>query len=231
MTNLKRFLCLAALFTALLSADTVSTDIVTVTVSPTSFTLTDLYFLYSQGDVSFATPLNGDAPAGASTSFAVDVDIPRPIAGSPYYSVVGVYTPAAGPQGVFIAIDPVDSSIAAQPFTSVFTDYSWFFTEAELVEGMENFDSDTPDGIGFDLVNPLAGTPQAQDPPLFPLINLTGTTDATLFQYSDGVAAGSVELSLGSPTSATPEPSTAWMLGGLVLVVALARNLALRSSS
>lgn len=89
----------------------------------------------------------------------------------------------------------------------------------------------TPDGLGYDLINPFAATPQDQNPPLFPLINLTGTTDATLFQYSDGVAAGSVELSLGSPASPTPEPSTGWMLGALVLAAALARNLSLRSSS
>jgi len=231
MTFFKSILPLGALFTAVLSADTVSTNTVTVTVNPTTSTLTDLYFLYSQGDVSFATPLVGDAPMGVSTTYSVDVEIPRPIAGSPYYSVIGVYTPAAGPQGVFVALDPADASLAEQPFTSVFTDYSSFFTEAELVEGMENFDNDTPDGIGFDLVDPFAATPQDQDPPLFPLINLSGTTDATLFQYSEGVAAGSVELSLGSSTSATPEPSSGWLLGAFVLAAAFARALSLRSSS
>src|SRR5579871_4920456 len=62
-------LFLSALLAGTLSAQ-VSTSTVTLTVDPTQ-TLSDLYFLYTQGDISRAFPLMGDAPANTSTQFDI----------------------------------------------------------------------------------------------------------------------------------------------------------------
>jgi hypothetical protein len=229
MAKFKMFLCAAsvALFsTAALNADVV-TDTIDVSVTPVD-TLTNLFFLYAQGDVSRGFELIGSAPANVTTTFSVPVNsLPLPIPGTPYFSLIGVYTPASGPSGVYVALDPTDASTLISNNTNLdtaFSSFSPFLSESDLVAAMENPDGIVADGFtGGDIISIFADTPEQQDPALFAPINFSGITDASLVKFSDATAGGSVEVSI--PSAVTPEPAVGWMLAAAVLVLAGARTL------
>jgi hypothetical protein len=223
MTKLKMLVCAASI--ALLSAVVLSadvTDTIDIAVTPND-TLTNLFLLYSQGDVSRGFEISGSAPANVTTTFTVPVDtIPLPIPGSPFFSVIGVYTPASGPSGVYVALDPTDAFTlisSGTSFDNAFSSFSPFLSEADLIAAMQNPDGIAADGFtGGDIVSIFADTPQQQSPPLFAALNLSGSSDATLVKFSDATSGGSVEASI--PSTAVPEPATGWMLGAVVLALA-----------
>jgi hypothetical protein len=211
-----------------LSADT-TTDTVTVSVTPDD-SLTNLYFLYAQGDISRYDPLTGNAPADVTTTFALSLQIPFPIPGVPYFSLIGIYGPTAG-SGVYVALDATDASnlvAAGTPFDPAFTSFSGFFSpgaESILMAAMQDPDGIVADGFtGGDIIQSFADIPEQQTPQLFTQINFTGVTDASLVKFSDATSGGTVEVSL-EPV-ATPEPATVWLLGALLLLTcALARRI------
>ncbi|HLK20096.1 MAG TPA: hypothetical protein VKT81_14150, partial [Bryobacteraceae bacterium] len=216
-------LFLSALLAGTLSAQ-VSTSTVTLTVDPTQ-TLSDLYFLYAQGDISRAFPLMGDAPANTSTQFdisAITADLPFPVSGTPFFSLVGVYDATAG--GVAVAIEPGQAasliSIGAtfdQAFYSFADPSGNPLGESSLAFAMENPNQFIDGFTGSELVQIFADTPEQQFLTLFPLCNASGTTTAPLLNFSDATAGGSLSITVATTGSvATPEPATGWMLAVFV---------------
>jgi hypothetical protein len=218
------------LLSALTLRGDATTNVVTVSVTPDD-TLSDLYFLYAQGDVARFTTLAGNAPAGVTTTFPIDLDIPFPITGVPFFSLIGLYAPSLGTTGVYVAIDNTDAAnlIAnGTSFDDAFTSFSGVFSPGEsvLIAGMENLNSvsivdafGSPFGVfGFDIIDPFADVPEQQTPQLFTPIDFTGITDASLVKFSDASPGGSVALSVQPATAAVPEPASMWMLGTALLV-------------
>jgi hypothetical protein len=221
MTNhrsLRHLPALLLLSALTLSADT-TTDTGTVSVTPDD-SLTNLYFLYAQGDISRYDPLTGNAPAGVTTTFALSLQIPFPVAGVPYFSLIGIYGPNTG---VYVALDATDASnfvAAGTPFDPAFTSFSGFFSpgaESTLMAALQDPDGIVADGFsGGEIIESFADIPEQQTPQLFTQINFTGVTDASLVKFSDATSGGTVEVSL-EPV-ATPEPATVWLLGVLLLL-------------
>jgi len=222
-----REISLIALFSSVISSAQV-TNTVTISIDPTA-TLNDLYFLYAQGDVSRAFALAGTAPAGVTTTITFDADIPFPIPGVPYFSVIGVYGQPTGPAGIIVGLDPTDAQnlIAnGTSFTDAFSSWTPFFSESDLVSGMENPNSSGADGFaGSEIVANFADIPEQQDPALFPLLNLTGSTASTLVAFSNAAAGGSLDVSV-QPVGqqSVPEPVTSWLLGAGVFALGAARR-------
>jgi len=223
-------------FSLILSAQ-VSTDTVTVSITPTD-TLTDLYFLYAQGDVSRYAPINGNAPAGVMTQFAVNTDVGLPIPGAPFFSVIGVYTTSSGAVGVDVAVDATDAAnliAAGTSFDNAFPNFSGGAVpedESTLIASMEdpNDPAPAPGGgfafFGYQVIDIFADTPEQQTPALFPVLNLTGITDASLVGFSDASAGGSLEVSVQpAGQQAVPEPTTCWLLGAVVLAARVGRTI------
>jgi hypothetical protein len=232
MTSLRmlQHLTTLLLLSALALRGDATTDTVTVSITPND-TLSDLYFLYAQGDVSRFGPLTGTAPAGVTSTFPVTTEIGLPIPGAPFFSVIGVYTAAAGPMGVYVALDATDASslvAAGTSFDNAFTSFSGFFSpgaESTLIAAMQDPDGIVADGFtGADIIDSFADIPEQQTPQLFTPLNLTGTTDANFVKFSDATPGGSVEVSL-QPVAAVPEPASGWMLGVPVLAWAGYRRL------
>jgi hypothetical protein len=236
-TNLQaiRRMSLIVLFSSLILSAQVSTDTVTVSITPTD-TLTDLYFLYAQGDVSRYSPLNGSAPAGVTTQFAVNTDVGLPIPGAPFFSVIGVYTTSGGTVGLDVALDATDAAnliSAGTSFDNAFPSFSGGAVpedESTLIASMEdpNDPAPAPGGgfafFGYQVVDIFADTPEQQTPALFPGLNLTGITDADLVTFSNAASGGSVELSIQPAGQETvPEPVTTWLLGAAVLAMSARR--------
>jgi hypothetical protein len=127
----------------------VSTDTVTVSITPDD-TLTNLYFLYAQGDVSRFSSLAGSAPAGTTTQFMVNTDDGLPIPGVPYFSVIGVYTPASGPSGIYVATDAPDAANLRAIGSSFATAFPSFVSaaipenESTLIASMEDPNDPAP---------------------------------------------------------------------------------------
>jgi len=223
------------LFSALVLSAQVSTDTVTVSITPTD-TLSDMYFLYAQGDVSKFSPLAGTAQAGVTTQFTVNTDVGLPIAGAPFFSVIGVYTTSTGAVGMDVALDATDAAnlIAdATSFDNAFPSFSGAAVpedESTLIASMENPNSPAPAPgggfafLGFDVIDIFADTPEQQTPALFPGLNLTGTTDAELVTFSNAAPGGSLEVSIKpAGQAAVPEPVSSWLFGVAVLAVGAAR--------
>ncbi len=228
---------LMALLSALLSSAQVSTNTLTVSITPND-TLTDLYFLYAQGDVSKFAPLAGTAPAGVTIQFTVNTDVGLPIAGAPFFSVIGVYTTSSGAIGMDVALDATDAAnliAEATSFDNAFPSFSGAVVpedESTLIASMENPNSPAPAPgggfafLGFDVIDAFADTPQQQTPALFSGLNLTGTTDADLVTFSNAASGGSLEVS-NQPAgqAAVPEPVSSWLLGVTVFAVGAGRCL------
>ena len=220
------------LLSALTLRGDTTTDTITVSVTPDD-TLSDLYFLYAQGDVSRSVPLVGDAPAGTTNTFAVaPLGIPFPIPGVPFFSLIGTYTQPAGTTGVYVALDATDAAsleTAGTTFDPAFTSFSGFFSpeaEATLVAAMQNFIGIVADGFtGADIIDSFADIPEQQTPQLFTPIDFTGITDASLVAFSDATSGGSVALSVQHSTAVVPEPASVWMLGAAILAWAGSRRM------
>lgn len=229
--------CLAALFSSLIVSAQVSTDTVTVSITPTD-TLTDLYFLYAQGDVSRYSPLNGSAPAGVTTQFTVNTDVGLPIPGAPFFSVIGVYTTSGGMVGVDVALDATDAAsliTAGASFDNAFPSFSGAAVpedESTLIASMQdpNDPAPAPGGgfafFGYQVIDIFADTPEQQTPQLFPGLNLTGSSDADLVTFSNAASGGSLEVSVQPAGQETvPEPATSWLLGAVVLAAKVWRSI------
>jgi len=197
-------------------------DTVTVSVTPNA-TLTDLYFLYAQGDISRFESLTGNAPAGVTTTFPITLQIPFPVPGVPYFSLIGIYGPGSG-SGVDVALDTTDASnlvAAGTTFDPAFTSFSGFFSpgaEATLIAAMQDPLGIVADGFtGGDIIQSFADIPEQQTPQLFTAIDFSGTTSASLVKFSGAAPGGTVQVSI-EPV-ATPEPGTVWLLGALLVLL------------
>lgn len=231
MTNVRmlRHLPVLLLLSTLTLRGDATTDTLTVSVTPDD-NLTDLYFLYAQGDISRYDPLTGNAPAGVTTTYALSLQIPFPVPGVPDFSLIGIYGPAAG-SGVYVALDTTDASnlvAAGTSFDPAFTSFSGFFSpgaEFTLIAAMQDPDGIVADGFtGGDIIDSFADIPEQQTPQLFTPINFTGVTDASLVKFSHATSGGTVQVSI-EPV-ATPEPATVWLLGAVLpLACALARHI------
>jgi hypothetical protein len=228
---------LMALLSALLSSAQVSTNTLTVSITPND-TLTDLYFLYAQGDVSNFSALAGTAAADVTTQFTVNMDVGLPIAGVPYFSVIGVYTPAVGPSGAYVATDAPDAADLRAMGASFATAFPSFVlatipeNESTLIASMEdpNSPAPAPGGgfalFGYDVVSIFADTPEQQTPGLFAPLNLSGITDADLVKFSNATNGGTVEVSdQGAGHATVPEPVSGWPLGAAVFAAAAQRRI------
>ena len=230
MTNwrIRRHLPALLMLSALTLRADATTDTVTVSVTPNA-TLTDLYFLYAQGDISRFESLTGNAPAGVTTTFPITLQIPFPVPGVPYFSLIGIYGPGSG-SGVYVALYATDASnlvAAGTMFDPVFTSFSGFFSpgaESTLMAAMQDPLGIVADGFtGGDIIQSFADIPEQQTPQLFTAIDFSGTTSASLVKFSDAAPGGTVQVSI-EPV-ATPEPGTVWLLGALlVLLCATARR-------
>ena len=226
MTNWRilRHLPALLLLSALTLRGDATTDTVTISVTPND-NLTDLYFLYAQGDISRFDPLTGNAPAGVTTTFPVTLQVPFPVPGVPFFSLIAIYGTTTG-SGVYVALDATDASnlvAVATPFDPAFTSFSGFFSpgaESTLMAAMQDPDGIVADGFtGGDIIQSFADIPEQQTPQLFTPIDFSGITGGTLVKFSDATSGGSVQVSVGSV--ATPEPGTVWLLG-IVLLLACA---------
>ena len=227
MTNSRILIHLPVLLTLSVLAlrGDATTNILTVSVTPDD-NLTDLYFLYAQGDVSRSAFLIGSASAGVTTTFPVNLDIPLPIPGVPFFSLIGIYGTSAG-SGVYVALDAADASnivAAAAPFDPTFANFSSFFTpgaESILMAAMQNPDGIVADGFtGSDIIDDFADIPEQQTPQLFTAIDFSGITSASLVKFSDATPGGTVRVAI-QPV-ATPEPATIFLLGAVLLLACVA---------
>jgi len=172
----------------------------------------------------------GDAPANTTTHFditAIGADLPFPIPGTPFFSLAGVYNTSTG--GVTVAIDSTDAATlvsSGADFDSAFPSFSdpsgSPFGESLLAFGMANPYVTIVDGFsGSELIQIFADTPEQQIPQLFTPYNGSGTSSASLVNFSDATAGGTVSISVSPGISTpTPEPATGWMLGVIVLSLA-----------
>ncbi len=239
MTNLRTIqrVSLIAIFASLSVSAQVSTSTVNISITPND-TLTNIYFLYAQGDVSNFSALYGTAPANVTTQFTVNMDVGLPIPGVPYFSVIGVYTPDTGPSGIYVATDDPDAANLRAIGESFDTAFPSFVSgaipenESTLIASMENPNSPAPAPgggfalFGYEVISSFADTPEQQAPALFSPLNLTGITNADLVKFSDARIGGAVQVSVqGTGQAAVPEPRGVWLFGAAVLAVWAGRGI------
>lgn len=198
-----------------------TTDTVTVSVTPND-DLTDIYFLYAQGDISRFEFLPGNAPAGLTTTFPIGLQILFPVPGVPFFSLIGIYGATTG-SGVYVALDTTDATnlvAAGTSFDPAFTSFSGFFSpgaESTLMAAMQDPNGIVADGLtGADIIDSFADIPEQQTPQLFTPLDFSGVTDASLVKFSDATPGGTVQVSV-EPV-ATPEPETVWLVGVALLL-------------
>ncbi len=225
MTNCRAilgFFAIALLSVSILRADAIDQTI-NVAVTP-DVGLTDLFFVYNQGDKANVLTL-GDAAANVTTNFQIPDDLISDIPGTPYFSVIGLYTNASGGTGIDVAMDPTTArDLAAegatfdQAFPSIAELFGQPFGEPGLIEAMKDYLDQS------DYVGDFAYTPTQQPLPVFAALNAAGTTDASFDAFSTATPGGSVELTLPSASqTAAPEPRSAWLLGAALLAFAYGR--------
>jgi hypothetical protein len=196
--------------------------------------VTGLIFLYTQGDVVREQLLNASALAGKTSTFAISEDIDLTIPGTPSFSIVGLYGPAAN-QGVYVAVNNAQAAnfvAAGTAFDNAFPSFAantaliapGVSPEAALVDGIQN---PLTDESAFLFAE--SSESDAVDP--FTAINLNGSTKASFLGFSTAALDGSVEVDVvppggsggtGGGTPGVPEPSS----GSLAALILLACGLA-----
>jgi hypothetical protein len=236
---LQRASFVALLFAAGLSAQNSGNLDETIVLSVTpSEDLTNLYFLYAQGDISRFFQLPTSAGANMTTNFDISgFGLPFPVPGTPFFSVIGLNSTG----DVFVAVDQTDAAALISNGTSfddAFPSYAIGgvggtpFGEASLVSGMENVNGPDVFGSGGDMLQIFADTPEQQTPQLFKPLNFSGFANSTLVEFSDATAGGTVSLSIQpAGTTATPEPAAGWLLGSAVSAMAGVRTIKRKQGS
>jgi hypothetical protein len=207
-----------------------------ITVVNPADNVSNLIFLYTQGDVVDFYNLSGDAAAGTSTTFAVSQTIDLAVAGTPSFAVIGTYGQASNP-GVYVAVNGATAAnlvTTGATFASAFPVYSALFgsPEATLADAIRNPDTDIDSGggtfgagFGYEIVGLFDSSSEyeARDP--FTALNLTGTTSADFLGFSQATLDGTVSVSVLSPggSSSVPEPGSGRLLELAALALVAAR--------
>jgi hypothetical protein len=194
--------------------------------------VSNLIFLYTQGDTVREQVLPGSALAGKTSTFAIsedDVDLTIP--GTPSFSIVGLYGPAAN-QGVYVAVNGPQAATFAAGGTSFAGAFPTFAadvalsapstpSEAALVDGLQN-----PNTVAAENVFLFAEASEGDAIDPFTAINLTGSTKADFLGFSAAALDGSVEVDVVQPgggTTGVPEPGSGLLVGLTLLAGVVAQ--------
>lgn len=211
-----------------------------LTISNPVSTVSDLIFLYTQGDVLRDVMLTGSAAPGGATTFSVNETIDVTIPGTPMFSLIGLYSSTTS-TGVAVAVNPtVGTSMVSggATFDTAFPVFSGLFqpSESTLAQAIPNPNSaisapggGTLDaGFGYEIVDYFNSSSEYEATDPFTPLNLNGSTSASLLGFSNATSLATVDVSVvpqggTSGTTGVPEPGS----GGLLAMGMIALGTAL----